>query len=377
MNHFFSKLVHQEITHLLVLSMICGLFFFAPIDLRGLWEPDEARYAEMAREMVESGDWITPKLNYVKYFEKPIFSLWLTSLSFKFFGVSAASARLGTALCASLVVILVYFIGRRLWNSGAGFWSSLCLASSFMFIVMGQIVLVDMPLCLGVVVAILGALQLRDNQKCGHFLFWGGSAIGFMTKGALGVGLPLLMVLCFGLVAREWGLIRQILKLRGILFFIVLCGPWFVLVSLHNPEFLPFFWNEHWQRLFTNIHSRWQPPWFYLYVLPLGFLPWIIFLPWSISKLWPGLKKLRTQTSQRSTLWVLLWFAVYLLFFSASGSKMVHYALPILPPMALMVGYPLSRFFYFEAEEKNGPFLRRSLAVLSLLFLTTGTRKQR
>lgn len=371
MSRFFANLAHREITHLLILAMVCGLFFFAPMDFRGLWEPDEARHAEMAREMVESGDWITPTLNYVKYFEKPVLTFWGMALSFKIFGISEASARLVPALSASMVVMLIYFIGRRLWNSNAGFWSALCLASSFMFIVLSQIILVDMPLCLGVVLAVLGALKLKDGQGLGRYLFWGGSALGFLTKGALGAGLPFLIVLCFVLCSREWGLLKQVLRLRGILFFIILCLPWYLLVSLRNPEFLPFFWDENWQRLLTDKHSRWQPPWFYLYVLPAGFLPWIVFFPWAVGKLWVGWKELKSAQG-RPALWVLVWFVAYFLFFSVSSSKMLHYALPMLPPMALITGHALAHFFAFGVQEKNTPFLRRSLAFLALLFLIAG-----
>ncbi len=371
MNTFFGRLAHREITHLLVLAMLCSLFFFAPMDLRGLWEPDEARHAEMAREMVESGDWVTPRLNYVKYFEKPILTFWLMGLSFKAFGVSEASARLTPALCATSIVMLIYFMGRKLWGSSAGFWSSLVLASSFMFMALAQVVLVDMPLSLGVVLAIFGALQLRDGRNYGRYLFWGGAAIGFLSKGALGAGLPFLMVLCFVLASKEWGLLKKLFRLRGIIFFVLLCLPWYLLVCLRNHEFLQFFWDEHWQRLFTNTHSRWEPPWFYLYIVPAGFLPWTILLPWAISKIWPGFKELRNPFN-RPLLWVLVWFAAYFLFFSASSSKMLHYALPILPPLALIVGWPLSRFFTFEAQEKNGPLLRRSLALMAWLFLLLG-----
>jgi 4-amino-4-deoxy-L-arabinose transferase-like glycosyltransferase len=368
MPEFLNRLSRKESTHLLVLTMLCGLFFFAPMDLRGLWEPDEARHAEIAREMAESGDWVTTRLNYVKYFEKPIMSFWLLGGSFKLFGVSESAARIVTASTAACVVFFVYFIGRRLWNQSAGFWSAVCLTTSIMFMTIAQVLLVDMPLCLGIVMSFLGVLQLRDDKNRGRYLFWGGAAFGFLSKGALGVALPLLLTLSFALWVREWSLLKKILRLRGILFFIIICAPWYVLVSVRNPEFLPFFWDEHWQRLLTNQHSRWQPPWFYIPFLLGGFLPWIVFLPWAVYKIWPGFKALRHQ-SQHQVLWVFLWLVIYLLFFSLSSSKMPHYILPLMPALALIVGCPLATFFAYGQDEKNPPFLRRSLAVLAILLL--------
>jgi hypothetical protein len=295
-------------------------------------------------------------------------SFWLMGASFKLFGVSESSARLVMAACAAGVVFFVYFIGRRLWNQGAGFWSAVCLTTSIMFMSIAQVLLVDMPLCLGIVMSFLGALQLKDGKNCGRYLFWGGAAFGFLSKGALGVALPLLLVFSFSLWVREWSLLKKVLRLRGILFFIIICAPWYFLVSARNPEFLRFFWDEHWQRLLTNQHSRWQPPWFYIPVLLGGFLPWIVLLPWAFCKIWPGFKALRHQ-SQHPVLWVFLWLAIYMLFFSLSSSKMVHYILPLTPALALMVGCPLASFFAYGQDEKNPPFLRRSLAFLSIILL--------
>ena len=364
-------LKRREITQICILLMICGLLFFAGMDLRSLWEPDEARHSEMAREMLESGDWVTTRLNYVHYFEKPVFTFWLLAASFKIFGVSETSARLVPVVCATLTVLLVYFMGRRLWNGNAGLWSGICLATTLMYIGIAQIILVDMPLLLGVTLAIYGALVVRDGQGYGRYLCAIGAAIGFLSKGVLGIGLPGLMILCFIILSKEWGLLRQLLKLRVILFFLLLCAPWYVIMSIKNPEYFTYFWQDHVERLFTDRQSRWEPPYFYLGVLAVGFLPWIVMLPWALKQLWPGFRQLRLPAN-RACLWVCIWFFIFFLFFSISSSKMYHYALPMLPPFALIIGWGMSQFISYGLEGDNSLFLCRSLTVLVIILLICG-----
>ncbi|CAO0822629.1 4-amino-4-deoxy-L-arabinose transferase [Desulfarculales bacterium] len=111
----------DELAHPLILLVLCGLLFFSFLGQRTIWETDEARYAEIAREMMESGDWVTPRLNYVKYFEKPILTYWLVAASFKIFGVSDYTARLTPAIFGTLIVLLTYLLGRGLWGGEAAF----------------------------------------------------------------------------------------------------------------------------------------------------------------------------------------------------------------------------------------------------------------
>ena len=106
----------RELAYPLILLGVCLLLFFGPLNLRSLWETDEARYAEIAREMLQSGDWITPRLNFVKYFEKPVLTYWLVAASFKLFGIADWSARLTPALFGTLTVLLTYLLGRRRWE---------------------------------------------------------------------------------------------------------------------------------------------------------------------------------------------------------------------------------------------------------------------
>ena len=246
-----------------LLLALCLLLFFSGLGQRSLWETDEARYAEIAREMLASGDWITPHLNYVKYFEKPPLTYWLVSLSFKLFGVSAFSARLTPALFGTLSVLVVFLLGRRMWDARAGLFAGICLATSLMFLVLSRVLLVDMVLCFGVTLALHGAWALRDGLAWGRYAFWGGCAVGFMTKGLLGPGLPIMVAFLFGALAGEWAWLRNLARLRGPALAVALCAPWVLAVSIINPEFPRFFFlDENLGRLLTTRHQRDQPFYF-------------------------------------------------------------------------------------------------------------------
>ncbi|MBI5521933.1 MAG: glycosyltransferase family 39 protein [Desulfarculus sp.] len=330
-----------DLAYPLVLLALCGLLFFGLLGQRSLWETDEARYGEIAREMVQSGDWVTPRLNYVKYFEKPILTYWLVAGSFKIFGISDWSARITPALFATLTVLLVYLLGRSLWEARSGFMAALCLATSLMFMALSWVLIVDMVLCFGVVLAVYGAWELRLGRRWGGYLFWMGCAVGFLTKGLLGPGLPAMAVVLFALLGREWALLRRLADWRGALLFLVLVAPWNILVSLANPEYPAYFLHENVGRLVAGQEfKRHQPFWYYLPLLPAGFLPWVAFLPWGLKQTWPG--KAWLATPNRPWLLPAVWLGSFLLFLSAGSSKMMHYALPMLPPLALLMGRPLA-----------------------------------
>ncbi len=355
----------------LILLGICGLLFFAAPGQRSLWETDEARYAEIAREMVVSGDWVTPRLNYVKYFEKPVLPYWLIAISFKLFGVSAASARLMPAFFATLSVLLVFWLGRWMWDSRSGFFAGLCLATSLMFLVLARVLLVDMVLGAGLLVALLGAWAVRQGSGWGRYAFWLGCAMGFLSKGLLGPGLPLMVVGLFVALSGEWGLLRELLRLRGLVMFTLLCAPWLIMVSLANPEFPEFFFiDQNFGRLLTTKHQRYQPFYYYFLLLPGAFFPWVALLPWALWRLWPG--QAWRAAAARPWLFLVVWFLAQLVLLSLSQSKMMHYALPMLPPLALFMGRPLASLWSWGLNAEPPAALRRSVGLLAGLVLAGG-----
>ncbi|MBI4798058.1 MAG: glycosyltransferase family 39 protein, partial [Desulfarculus sp.] len=325
-------------------------------------------YGEIAREMVQSGDWVTPRLNYVKYFEKPILTYWLVAGSFKIFGISDWSARLTPAVFATLTVLLVYLLGRSLWEARSGFLAALCLATSLMFMALSCVLIVDMVLCFGVVLAVYGAWELRLGRRWGGYLFWTGCAVGFLTKGLLGPGLPAMAVVLFALLGREWILLKRLADWRGALLFLILVAPWNILVSLANPEYPAYFLHENVGRLVAGQEfKRHQPFWYYLPLLPAAFLPWVAFLPWAMRQTWPG----RAWLAAPNRPWLLpaVWLGSFLLFMSAGSSKMMHYALPMLPPLALLMARPLvallARPLAVLRREPAPPGVRRGVTALA------------
>ncbi len=361
----------RQVGYLLLLAVVCAVLFFSAPGFRNLWETDEARYAEIPREMVASGNWVTPTLNYVTYLEKPPLTYWLVALSYKLFGVSGASARLVPAACGFVTVLLVFLLGRSLADARAGFLAGLTLATSLMFFGLSRILMTDMVLCLGVVLALYGAWQTRLGYRHGPYAFWLGCTIGFLSKGLLGPGLPIMATVLFAALAGEWSLLVWLLNWRALVMFVVLCAPWVVLVSWETPGFLSYFFiYEHLGRLLTASHQRYQPPWFYAAVLPAALFPWIALLPWAVVRSWPG--RLWRSEPERGWLFAAVWFVSFFLFLSLSNSKMLHYLLPALPALALILGRSLAQVSAAGWRNWAPPGLRASLTALTLALFAVG-----
>ena len=354
------------------LLVLCGVLFFSMPGLRSLYETDEARYAEIAREMLVTGDWVTPHLNYVKYFEKPPLTYWLVAISFKLFGVSDASARFVPMFFGTLTVLLCFLLGRSLWDARSGLWGGAVLATSLMFLLLSRVLLVDMVLCFGIVLAVYGAWQTRQKTKHGVYAFWVGLAAAFLSKGLLGPGLVVLHVVIYCALSREWDLIKRLADYKAMGLCALLTLPWVIWVSLVNPEFFQFFFiDEHLGRLLTDRQQRQEPVWYYLPILPAALFPWVTLFPWGLKTLWPGKANL-LKPPHRSWLFVTVWAVWFFSFLSISSSKMLHYILPVLPPLGLLMGRALALVKGWKPGAETQAGLRRGLVGLSVVALAAG-----
>ena len=309
---------------------LLAVLWFGTLGIRPLYKADESRYGEIAREMVASGDWVTPRLNGFKYFEKPPLQYWATAALFHVFGEHDWVARLWTALLGFAGIALVLYAGNRLFGPPIGAYAAAVLAGSPLYVLLGQVNTLDMSVSFFLSAAIF-AFAL------GHMLvFWAACALAVLSKGLIGIVLPLAALVLYVLVRRDWALIRRMRPLAGSALFLLIAAPWFIAVSAANTEFAHFFFiQEHFQRFTTEMHQRAHPAWYFIPVLAAGFAPWLVPLGHA------ALRAFRERSDAELLLWI--WALVVFVFFSASGSKLPPYILPIFPALAVLAARSLSR----------------------------------
>ncbi|PRC92263.1 glycosyltransferase family 39 protein [Solimicrobium silvestre] len=324
------------------------VIWFYMLGARTLVPTDEGRYAEMAREMVATGDWITPRLNAIKYFEKPPLQTWMNALTFSAFGLGEWQARLWTGLSALFGIFLVGYTGTRIANKPVGITAAAVLGSSFWWAGLGHVNSLDMGLSGMMTLALCGLLlaqrdqATKTEQRNGMLLCWLGMALATMSKGPMGIILPGAVLFLYTFAARDWRIWQRLHLVKGLLLFFAITTPWFVLVSRDNPEFLHFFFiHEHWERFTSKVHHRDGPLYYFIPLLIVGIFPWLGLL---VQSMWNGTKQ-QAATFQAGKL-LLIWALFIFFFFSISSSKLPSYILPIFPALALLIAMHLERPAY-------------------------------
>ncbi|MFQ5665917.1 MAG: phospholipid carrier-dependent glycosyltransferase [Candidatus Binatia bacterium] len=339
-------------TAAIVLSYFCLLGHF-PLN-----EPDEPRYAEIAREMIQRGDWVTPHLNYVKYFEKPPLIYWLTAANFTLFGMSELVTRLWPALFGLLGIVMTYAIGRAMYGAWTGYVGAALLAATPLYFGLSQILILDMPLAALITVA-LGAFWFaqHDPRRRRRFvvLLYGATALAVLAKGPVAALLTGGIIIAFLLLRGDRAALRWVISAPGIGLFLVIVLPWFVLVSHRNPEFIDFFLvNQHLDRFLRPAEHR-QPLWFFLPIVLAGMLPWsacCVLAPGIMRRFFVRLMQRRLSAA---AVYCVVWSAVVFVFFSLSGSKLATYILPMFCPLAILG----ARFFRHVVASRHTALLRR------------------
>lgn len=313
-----------------------------------LLEPDEGRYLDIPRQMVESGDWVTPRLNGVLYFEKPPLHYWLTATAIKVVGLTEVAVRLWSALFGLLGVVFAWWLARSWGGREAGLGTALCLGTAPLWIGLGRLGSLDMAVSFFITVT-LGCVWLASRAGGGwreRWLWWGAfaSAAGaVMTKGLIGIVIPVAVAGAWVVATREWRLLWRVPWLSGSALFLALAAPWHVLASMRNPDFAWFYFvHEHVLRYATPVAERQEPWWFFIAVVALGMLPWTGLLP-SALRVTPAVRRWRQLADHKDGLFFALWFLAVFLFFSASQSKLIPYMGPALPPLAVLTGAVVGR----------------------------------
>lgn len=326
------------------------LFFFR-LGGWAFFDPDEGRYGEIPRAMLERGDFITPTLNGVGFFDKPPLLYWGIAFFYRVLGVSEGAARLVPALAALAAVVGAWALGRRMFGPRAGLMSGAILATCIVWPAMARVVLTDMLVSSLVFLAMAfwwlsrGATE-RGGRTRYNFGFWTTLALGVLAKGPVAVVLVAGTVIFYTLLSGDRSGLRSIGWKTGPLWLLLLAAPWFVLVQQHNPEFNHAFWVEqHFGRflglLVEKDHNH-GPEYFFV-LIPLIFFPWTFFAPAAMAAgwklMWPGHGQIRSENG-RAALFLCCGVAFVTLFFTGSSSKLVTYILPVLPLMSVaLAGY--------------------------------------
>jgi 4-amino-4-deoxy-L-arabinose transferase-like glycosyltransferase len=325
---------------LALLLIILLPWFLALLGARPLNVPDEGRYPEVAREMLLSGDFITPRVNGAVFLDKPALYYWLQAASMKMFGVSIASIRLMPALFGVAGCVLVFLAGWRFFSRRAAWLSVLPLAASPLYFLASQYANLDLEVATWISASLIAFLfghgePVGTPRRRLYFaLAYLAGGLGVLTKGLIGIVLPSLVIFVWMLWRRRW---RELptwslpLLPVGVL---AVCLPWYTAVQVHNPQFLHFFFiYQQFERFSGGGFNNAMPAWFYPAVLALGLLPWSFWLPGAVKNAWT-----RRADGGDIRAFLLVWPLVILGFFTLPASKIVGYILPTVPPLALLLG---------------------------------------
>jgi 4-amino-4-deoxy-L-arabinose transferase-like glycosyltransferase len=352
------------------LWLVAGLLaivWFAGLGHRPLLSPDEGRYAEIAREMAVGGDWITPRLNGLLYFEKPPLQYWVTALALRIFGAHDWVVRLYPAAIALGAALAIGWMRRRTDGMAAAQAAALFFASFAWVNANAHFASLDGGLCAWLTLALLGLTGCIEGRPRAWLALWIGMAAAFLSKGLIALVIPAAALFATALWLRTAQLLRHVHPVRGMALFVVLVAPWLALVSDQHPSFLHFFFiHEHFERFASEVHDRVQPAWYFVPVLILGLLPWTGHAVAALAACarsgqglfgqpawrWPMGWQTRQSPNQPNpaqapedidpapqadpapVLWI-AWSIFVFGFFSASGSKLPSYILPMFPALAL------------------------------------------
>lgn len=365
---------------LLVCAILAAILYLPALGRPALWEPDEGRYAEIAREMVLARDYVTPRDDWVRYFEKPPLVYWAEALSIRLLGANELAVRLPAALSSGAEVVVTAALGEAMFGAAVGFTAALVLALSPLVFGFARFATLDPTLAFFVIGA-LGAFWAAAcapgfDSAAGRRWFLLAAALA--AAGTLAKG-PVALVLT-GAVGLAWLLTerrgREMLRmpwLGAVTIYVIITAPWFVLAARRNSEFLRFFFiHEHLDRYLESAEHGWG--WyFFVMVLIAGMWPWICFVPMGLRELarapgadaeaGPGRRDARGAL--RFLLW---WFGIILVFFSIPRSKLGSYILPAIPPLAIIAGYAIACLPRLQA-----PSLRKLFGSLALLNLAATT----
>ncbi|MBI3753639.1 MAG: phosphatase PAP2 family protein [Deltaproteobacteria bacterium] len=328
----------QDIPSGLFLALAMFISFFKLGSLL-LFDVDEAVYSEATREMLGTGNYITPSYNYEPFYDKPILFYWLQAAAFKLFGIAEFSARFVSASFGVALAAMTFFFVKRLYGRTAGILAGVCLVLNLEFFVYTHAAILDMMLTFFITASLYSFyLGFHQNKEKGshsanywYLLSWAFAALAALTKGIIGVLFPAMIIFLYLLAARELREIKRLLSPRFVLVFLAIASPWYIAqLSMHGWDFFNAFVIKHHFKRYTGVVTGQSGPiYYYILVMIAGFFPWVAFLPHALYK---------CLKEKGLYLFWTIWFLAIFIFFSLAGTKEPSYILPVFPAAAIMAG---------------------------------------
>jgi 4-amino-4-deoxy-L-arabinose transferase-like glycosyltransferase len=372
----------EQIAWTALIVATLGICYFSHLGAIGLVGPDEPRYAWIARDMAETGDWVTPRLYGKPWFEKPVLYYWEAGLCFKWFGVSETAARLPSALSALLATLALAWLALRWYGAETARWLLLLLPTSVGMIGFSHAAATDMPFSGMLTIAMVCAAVMLGLTKNEHtpilprtpwvalllFGFFLGLAV--LTKGPAAIILSGGAIFFWALVTRRWRDALRLIHPTAIAAFCATALPWYVACARRNPDFFQVFIIEHnFKRYLTPEFQHIQPFWFYVPVLVVSFLPWAGLLVWSVVA--DGKRAVSKIQITPTTILLCTWSLFALVFFSLSKSKLPGYILPAIPAVALLLARSLVKLLAKPKKSAGALFILFALLFFFLAGFAT------
>lgn len=337
------------IIDLVLLGGILTLFYAFYLGSYPLFTPDEGRYSEVAREMVATGDYITPRVNGVAFLDKPILYYWLQAIAINLFGLNEWALRFFPALFGVLGCLMSYICGRKLFNRRTGIMSALILGATPLYFASAHYANLDLEVAVLISCTLLSfitAVRNPGRPKTGWLIAtYVFAALAFLTKGMIGFAFPIIIIGAWIVLTWHWDLLKKTHLGAGLMLAFVIVLPWYTLAQRDNPAFLRYFFVTQQVTRFLskaefNSHA---PMWFYLPIVLTGFFPWTLFVGQAFYR---AIQKIRKQLRVHEVeLFLIIWFLVIFVFFSIPRSKTIGYILPVFPPLAMLTAnYLVSSF---------------------------------
>lgn len=322
-----------------ILMILTGIMLFYGNHNLLITDNVESNYALTAKEMVMSGDWISPQIYGQYWFDKPILFYTVTAFAYLVFGCTEFASRFFPAIFGLASVALIGWSGKKLYSEKVGFYSAIVLASSFEFFLISKMVITDSLLFFFFSLALMSFLLGYEKNKSKYYYgFYLGAALAVLTKGPIGILLPGLIITLFLLIKRDFKALRSMKIISGSMLFLIIALPWYsTMIVLHGKNFIDVFFGTHnFLRATVSEHPKDNVFYFYTVVAILALFPWVGFIPEFIKKITAN--KLEILRMNSKILFLILWVSCVFVFFQLIATKYLSYTYPLVFPSALLLG---------------------------------------